>query len=120
MILCISGSRYITDEIHVRDAIQQSPWRIGDDIIEVIHGGARGVDAAAHTLLDGLVPVQPYPADWDAHGRKAGPIRNGVMAAKADVLIAIPLKGKANRGTMDMVKQMRALGKPVFIYEVEA
>ena len=48
--------------------------------------------------------VQPYPADWDNLGKKAGPIRNALMADNADALIAFRLPGKSD-GTDNMVRE---------------
>lgn len=44
------------------------------------HGACRGADtwAAASAKAMGLV-VEAWPADWDKHGRSAGPIRNRSM-----------------------------------------
>ena len=55
----------------------------------IVSGHASGADtlgerfAAEHNLLCEL-----HPADWDKHGRAAGPIRNAEMADVADALIA--------------------------------
>jgi hypothetical protein len=51
------------------------------------------------------IPNTRYPADWKRYGRKAGPIRNRLMAENAEALIAI-WDGKS-RGAMDMIKQAR-------------
>jgi hypothetical protein len=55
-------------------------------------------------------------ADWDSHGKAAGPMRNRTMLAgvnspvsNADLLIAF----KGGRGTADCVRQARELGIPV-------
>jgi len=49
-------------------------------------------------------------ADWDKHGRAAGPIRNSRMVEwKPDVVIAFP----GGAGTANMVKQAEAAGIPV-------
>src|SRR3990167_6850182 len=49
-------------------------------ITTLIHGGARGVDSIAHgwAVLNN-VPIVMYPAQWDAHGKSAGSIRNQQM-----------------------------------------
>ena len=43
-----------------------------------------------------------YPADWERHGRAAGPIRNEEMAEVSDALIAF-WDGKS-RGTKSMIE----------------
>ena len=46
----------------------------------LINGGARGADRQAQewALANGI-HVETYDADWHAHGRAAGPIRNQRM-----------------------------------------
>lgn len=53
-----------------------------------------------------------YPADWKAHGRAAGPIRNQKMIdeGKPTKVFAFP----GGRGTYDMVRRARKAGIPVF------
>lgn len=50
--------------------------------VTLIHGAARGIDAIAGLVFMRLWPQHPielFPADWDTHGRAAGPIRNEAM-----------------------------------------
>lgn len=80
--------------------------------VRVIHGAARGADTLAHEwAAHHEIPVDVYPADWQAHGRAAGPIRNARMLeeGKPDVVVAF----KGGRGTADMVRRARASGVPV-------
>ena len=44
---------------------------------------------------------------WEGLGKSAGPVRNELMAQNADALIAFPLYGVANRGTLDMIRRAR-------------
>ncbi|GAA4928865.1 hypothetical protein GCM10023224_05250 [Streptomonospora halophila] len=77
----------------------------------IVHGGAPGADRLAHSVARGLDwELEPHPADWERHGRAAGPIRNVEMArAGADLCIAFP----GGRGTADMVARAEAAGTPV-------
>jgi hypothetical protein len=52
------------------------------------------------------------PADWKAHGRAAGPIRNQRMIDehRPELVVAAP----GGRGTADMVRRARAAGIEVF------
>ena len=76
-------------------------------ITEVVHGGCRGIDTEAGTWAkkEGL-EVKVYPADWDTHGRAAGPIRNEQMAQYADACILF----KGGRGTANMKKNADKYG----------
>ena len=93
MRVIIAGSRDIEgDEAIrlVRNAICESGWT--DEIEEIVHGDARGIDTAADRLCRSEFKswkVTPVPADWNKYGRSAGPIRNRQMAGMADALIAI-------------------------------
>lgn len=57
------------------------------------------------------VPVEVYPADWQAHGKRAGLLRNTQMATSGiGGLVAFP----GGTGTAHMVATCRAEGVPVF------
>lgn len=73
-------------------------------ITEVVSGTARGADKAGEAWARSRgLPVKQFPADWERHGRKAGPLRNLDMADYADALVAFP----GGDGTKDMVKTAR-------------
>lgn len=109
----IAGSRKIHSYHIVVWAIRNA-IRDGIEITEVVSGGAEGVDklgefyAKMHKL-----PVKKFPADWNKHGKRAGPIRNQQMADYADALIAV-WDGKS-RGTKDMIERAQAKGLHVFV-----
>ena len=90
---------------------------IRSGVTTIIHGGARGADdlAGQFAALWSLA-VEVYPADWDTHGRAAGPIRNKQMLeeGKPDLVIAFP----GGKGTANMIGQAKEAGIPV--REIEA
>lgn len=110
MKVIIAGSRSILNWDVVAQAIQSAPFKI----TEVVSGGAQGVDYLGECLaeLHGMA-VKQFPADWRAHGKAAGPIRNKQMAQYADGLIAI--WDGDSRGTANMIHEMEKLKKPVHI-----
>ena len=61
--------------------------------------------------------VIPFPADWDAHGKAAGPIRNTQMLTegKPDYVIAFFPDRELRGGTGDMVRKAQAAALPVRI-----
>jgi len=84
----------------------------------LVHGGARGADSLAGlwaSIRQEYVTVRVYEADWQTHGRAAGPIRNKKMftSEQPDVIIAF----KGGNGTAHMMKIGREAGVPV--YEVK-
>ena len=75
----------------------------------LIEGGARGADFMARKFAEWRgIPVRTFPADWDAHGKAAGHIRNKKMLdeGRPDLVVAFP----GGRGTANMVAQARAAG----------
>ena len=106
----IAGSRDYKGGI---DGVAAAVKASGFDIEVVLSGCARGVDrcgeqwAARHGIA-----IETYPANWDKHGRGAGPIRNGKMAEKADALIA--LWNGESPGTRDMIERMA--DKPTLVF----
>jgi hypothetical protein len=76
----------------------------------VILGAARGADDLALAWADRQgVPVETYPANWQALGKAAGPIRNQAMIdhGKPELVIAFPTGGP---GTEDMIRKAIASG----------
>jgi len=100
------------------DALTLGSWLGGihkqAGITTLIHGGARGADhmAGEFAKLHGI-RVKVYPADWAAHGRAAGPIRNAQMIkfGKPDLVVAF----EGGEGTSDMISKARAAGVRVQI-----
>lgn len=80
--------------------------------VVVISGTARGADQLGERYAKerGLGLVQ-MPADWDAHPKRAGYLRNVAMAEKAQALIAF-WDGKS-RGTEHMIRIARECGLAV-------
>ena len=117
MKVIIAGCRHFTGDAakqHVRNAIVESGWT--SKITEIVHGGAPGIDTAAHYVATGQWPITVFPAHWEEYGRKAGPIRNREMAKYGDALIAV--WDNRSNGTRDMITVAMAHGIPVHIHEV--
>ena len=75
----------------------------------IIQGGASGADYLGHRWAEErhLASVE-YSADWNTHGRAAGPLRNARMIAEGKPDIVIAFKG--GRGTADMIRKAEAAG----------
>ena len=87
MRICISGSRGFKNEGAVREFV--SKWSGKDDVV-LVHGGCcSGVDSVVdHWARFYGIPVEVHKADWDRHGKAAGPIRNREMVKSCDYLYA--------------------------------
>jgi hypothetical protein len=82
----------------------------------ICHGAARGADRLAGLWASSRhVVVKPYPADWEKHGRAAGPIRNRLMLDDFHPDLVVAFKdgfdySLESGGTEHMVKIARAAG----------
>lgn len=116
MIAIIAGSRYLTDYAFVKSCIDGS----GINITEIISGGAKGVDALAERYAAEMrIPCKVVQADWKTYGKKAGPMRNKVMAKVGQVLIAIKISTDPCVGTRNMIQCAKDQGLQVleFMHE---
>lgn len=77
----------------------------GDSII--IHGCCKGADIVAANVAKRLgMVVNGYPANWELHGKAAGPIRNREMLdLLPDLVIAFHDNIANSRGTKDCVTE---------------
>jgi len=123
MKLIIAGSRKMyTSACFLESLIER--FRLHIEVEEIVSGGASGVDEGAKNLTQSSMSsyfalkirgkYKEFPADWDAYGKAAGPIRNRQMAKYSDALLLV-WDGKS-KGSANMKQEMEKLGKP--IYEV--
>lgn len=87
--------------------------------IVVVSGAARGADSLGERYArEKGYTIEQYPADWNTHGRAAGPIRNAQMANSADALIAF-WDGQS-KGTKSMINiaKTKGLGVRVISYTI--
>lgn len=79
----------------------------------IIQGGARGADELARKWCHSrLCQMENYPADWNKHGKAAGPIRNQQMIDEGRPTKVFAFAG--GRGTADMIRRAEQAGIPVF------
>lgn len=116
MICIIAGSRTATQE-QTYEASRLSGW--SGEIAETLDGGALGADRWGSEWSRAMrLSIKMFRANWDQHGRAAGPIRNRKMAEHADALIAV-WDGKS-RGTKNMIEEATNRGLKVFVYRTDA
>lgn len=107
-VLVCGGRDYAERDVvfGVLDALKEEH---GD--IVIIHGAANGADQLAQDWAwENGVPYVPYPANWDKHGKKAGPMRNRQMLidGKPEYFVAFP----GGKGTAHMVSLLKRAGVP--------
>ncbi|MER8072146.1 SLOG family protein [Streptomyces sp. NPDC094034] len=92
----VTGSRDWEDEELIRHQITRL-WLLVNRPFVVVHGARpTGADWIAGGWVDdvavariGLATEEQHPADWKAHGRAAGPMRNQLMVQLgADMCLA--------------------------------
>jgi hypothetical protein len=109
----IAGMRDFTNYTEVARAIKLSGFAIS----EVVSGLAPGVDHSGEIwAADNEIPVMGFKADWNAHGKAAGPMRNRQMAQYAEALVAV-WDGKS-RGTKNMIDEANKRGLRIYIHRV--
>lgn len=104
----IAGSRSLEDYELVKAYADFKLSNIEDEI-EIVSGTASGADALGERYAkEKGFRIKRFPAEWDKYGRKAGPMRNRLMAEYADALLAY-WDGKS-RGTKNMIELARGKG----------
>ena len=102
----IAGSRDFKDYSFLKKIVDKLYINGG---IEIVSGGAEGADSLGELYAaEKGYTLKRFPADWKAHGKAAGPIRNRQMAEYADHLIAFPIG--SSKGTYNMIKEAGKLG----------
>jgi hypothetical protein len=102
----IAGCRDFTDYELLREKCDYHLKNLRLEDIVIVSGHASGADSLGERYaLERGFQLETYPADWQAHGRAAGPIRNAKMANVAHALIAF-WDGKS-RGTKNMIETAR-------------
>ena len=110
MKLIIAGSR----DLEVGPEFMRGVLaHFGLDPAIVVQGGAEGIDKCGKLYATfSRRACKEFTADWKAHGRAAGPLRNAEMAEYADALLLI-WDGES-RGSASMKQEATKRGKPVY------
>lgn len=133
-VILVCGTRKIDQKkayFLVRDALDKiiieknwitKPDEYGNFLpeVKIIAGSAKGIDTAAvDYAVANWQEFEEFPADWNKHGRSAGPIRNQQMLdeGKPDLVVAFP--GPESVGTWDMIRRAEKAGVEVIIIEAK-
>lgn len=110
MRILVCGGRDYKDFDRLEDVLNSYQRAYGS--MTIISGCAKGADSLAIEYAEAYGDeCLKFPADWDKHGRSAGPIRNQQMLdeGKPDFVVAFP----GGKGTADMVRRARKAEIPV-------
>lgn len=110
MRVVICGGRNLTNAAHIWTKLDR--LHLEKPFTAIIQGGADGADYLANEWAKTKPGIKRYvsKADWDTHGKAAGPIRNARMLEwKPDLVVAF----EGGSGTANMVRLARAAGIPV-------
>lgn len=98
----IAGGRDFNDKAYLVEKVLDLIFLEKDAKAEIVSGGASGADKLGEEFALRMgCRLTSFPADWDTHGKAAGPIRNEKMAEYADACIVF-WDGKS-RGTKNMI-----------------
>lgn len=111
MKVVIAGGRdYVPDPCDKHYIVQMIKLH---NIDEIVSGHTQGADTFGEAIAAELgLKCKLFPANWNAYGRSAGPIRNKQMAEYCDAVILLP----GGRGTASMRKEAIEHDKPI-LYE---
>ena len=111
--IIIAGCRWFDDfsvlETTVNDVISELKQKLSDvSRFTIVSGAARGADQTGELYARKYgLPVYRFPADWDAHGKAAGPIRNKQMAdfsmSEGNIGVLVAFWDGESRGTKSMI-----------------
>ena len=102
MKLIIAGGRNFTNYQKLKQICDQ--FLQDKPNIEIVSGAYyKGADKLGEQYAkEKGFKLKQFPANWDKHGKAAGPIRNQQMAEYADTLIAF--WDRKSRGTKNMIQ----------------
>lgn len=114
MKAAIVGSRSINSYEVVKAILSQYKF------IQVISGGAKGVDTLAEQYSEESNLMKPLVIlpNWKQYNRGAGAVRNREIVDKSDFVIAI-WDGKS-KGSLISINYAKNNNKPVYVWLVEA
>lgn len=113
--IIIAGSRTFNNYEYVKKILDMVIGHIDKAII--LSGSARGVDKLGEQYAkEKGYRIWMHEADWDNHGKSAGPIRNSQMVTQATQAIFF-WDGKS-KGTRDCINKAFKKGIPVTIVKI--
>ncbi len=117
MITLVCGGRDWSDRAAIYAPLLSIQRRPSTSRFRLIHGGARGADAiAASIVADWDWDIIEFRADWECYGKAAGPRRNQTMLKVGRPHLVLAFWDGKSRGTLDMISRATRAGVPVRIF----
>lgn len=114
--LIVAGSRDFEDYEFLKKKLDHLLQNINEEI-EIVSGRAKGADLLGERYArEKGYKIKEFPADWNKHGRSAGPIRNGEMGRYGDACVVF-WKNRS-RGSENMIDVAELNKLKVRVYEV--
>lgn len=114
--IVVAGSRDFYDYAVLSERLDFYFSQQNQSHIQIVSGGARGADRLGERYArEHDINYTVFPANWNAHGKAAGMIRNRDMAEYGTHLVAF-WDGKS-RGTKSMIETARAQGLTIRVVE---
>lgn len=118
--LLVTGSRNLDHRIHLTPIHRILTFAHDKyNFTKLVEGGATGADSIAFNWARARdIEIVTYPAEWEIHGRSAGPRRNmQMLVANPDAIVyAFPI-GKSP-GTRHCIKAAQTRGHVVEVFEM--
>lgn len=107
-IWSVSGSRHFTDYDGFSERMRTVIKLLKETPDKIHVGDCRGTDTlTVRWCHENDVSCEVFEADWDKHGRAAGPIRNKQLLKRTSTLIAF--LASASRGTKNCINQAQKM-----------
>lgn len=135
MHVVVTGSAPRTGEPDLTDSQWTYIWTVlsegGSSITSLSQGNARGVDtiaAAWATAHKDTVTLHSFAAEWKAHGKAAGPIRNRSMLVHAkntyglDNTVVLAFSNKPieqSKGTKHCLTEAERMGFRTHLFRID-
>ena len=123
--IIVCGGRHFDDYNRMRSTIDGVIAEIGSSVtaVEIVSGHCAGADQLGEKYAEEHgYPCKVFPANWEKHGRAAGPIRNSEMikyASEAEVPVVVAFRSPRTRGTNDTVKKATKKGFKVVVVDYD-
>lgn len=116
MKVLVFGSRTWMDQRMIDQELRKLPPKT-----ILVHGAAAGADNIGGYVGQALgFTIRPYPADWKAHGKGAGPIRNQQMLDEEhrpeepiDLALCFHDDPNLGKGGADMRRRLQGATPPI-------